>query len=268
MFSLKSIKNFIYINTVLISLSLFEYFLSLPTYNNYINFSLIIMRNYFLIDLLDNSLVNKDWIDKKNRQKPIEYFYHEFDLYVLSSSLIETLSFNVINKYCLSNSSITMYDFIYFIPTSFVFELIFDFFHYITHRLMHNKYIYQYLHKSHHKFKYPTSITTFYQHPIDLIITNTFPTIISLLIINYFNEEKMSLFMFKMLSVYLKFVEISGHAGKYFKGSSFPQFFWIPKILGIKLTTEDHDLHHSLNNCNYSKRFSLWDKLFLTYKKH
>lgn len=264
MFSLKSIKTFLYINTILISLSFIEYCSSFSTYTN---FSLIIFRNYLLIDLLDISLNDKEYIDKEKRQKPTEYFYREFDMYVLSSSLIEALSFNVIDKYYLTSSDITINDFVYFIPTSFMFELIFDFFHYITHRLMHNNYIYQYLHKSHHKFKYPTSIITFYQHPIDLIITNIFPTFMTLFIINNFNEHKMTLFTFKMISTYLKFIEISGHTGKHFNGSSFPQFFWIPKLFCIKLTTEEHDLHHSINNCNYSKRFILWDKIFRTYKK-
>ena len=46
--------------------------------------------------------------------------------------------------------------------------------------------------------------------------------------------------------------------------SSFPQCIWLPRLFNIELYTEDHDLHHSRNNCNYSKRFSLWDKIFKT----
>jgi sterol desaturase/sphingolipid hydroxylase (fatty acid hydroxylase superfamily) len=40
----------------------------------------------------------------------------------------------------------------------------------------------------------------------------------------------------------------------------------LPKWLNIELYCEDHDIHHSVNNCNYSKRFSLWDKVFGTFK--
>jgi sterol desaturase/sphingolipid hydroxylase (fatty acid hydroxylase superfamily) len=70
-----------------------------------------------------------------------------------------------------------------------------------------------------------------------------------------------------MIIVYKNFIEISGHSGKkLYPTSCFSQFKWLPQWLNIELYTEDHDLHHSLNNCNYGKRFSLWDKLFNTYK--
>ena len=72
--------------------------------------------------------------------------------------------------------------------------------------------------------------------------------------------------MFKLIMTYKSFIEISGHSGKNPNGSSFVQFFWLPKIFGIELHTKDHDIHHILNNCNYSKRFSFWDKIFNTYK--
>jgi sterol desaturase/sphingolipid hydroxylase (fatty acid hydroxylase superfamily) len=67
--------------------------------------------------------------------------------------------------------------------------------------------------------------------------------------------------------VYKIFIEISGHCGKNINSCSFPQFVWLPKLFKIEMYAEDHDAHHRFNNCNYSKRFILWDKLFLTYKK-
>jgi sterol desaturase/sphingolipid hydroxylase (fatty acid hydroxylase superfamily) len=69
--------------------------------------------------------------------------------------------------------------------------------------------------------------------------------------------------------IYKIFLEISGHTNKkLFPNGSFPQFIWLPKLLNIQIFTEDHNLHHVLNNCNYGKRFSLWDKLFGTYKRN
>jgi sterol desaturase/sphingolipid hydroxylase (fatty acid hydroxylase superfamily) len=53
---------------------------------------------------------------------------------------------------------------------------------------------------------------------------------------------------------------------KLYPSGSFSQCVWIPRAFNISLYTEDHTLHHSNNNCNYSKRFSLWDKAFGTYK--
>ena len=75
-----------------------------------------------------------------------------------------------------------------------------------------------------------------------------------------------SYFQFILLVVYKTAVEIAGHTGKKtYPTSSFPQFPWLVKYLGIELYTENHDLHHRYLNCNFSKRLSLWDKLFGTY---
>jgi sterol desaturase/sphingolipid hydroxylase (fatty acid hydroxylase superfamily) len=71
---------------------------------------------------------------------------------------------------------------------------------------------------------------------------------------------------FHILTVYLTYQEIAGHLGKaMYPTSSFAQCIWLPRLLGIQLYTEDHDLHHLRLNCNYSKRFSIWDRLFRTY---
>jgi sterol desaturase/sphingolipid hydroxylase (fatty acid hydroxylase superfamily) len=65
---------------------------------------------------------------------------------------------------------------------------------------------------------------------------------------------------------YKTFIEISGHSGKKLHPiGSFSQFIWLPRFFNISLYSEDHALHHSSNFCNYSKRFSLWDKQFETY---
>jgi sterol desaturase/sphingolipid hydroxylase (fatty acid hydroxylase superfamily) len=105
-------------------------------------------------------------------------------------------------------------------------------------------------------------ILTFYHSAADLIITNSIPQVITLLMFPY-----ISLFQFNLIATYKSFIEISGHSSKkLYPSGSFSQCIWLPKILDISLYAEDHTLHHSHNNCNYSKRFSLWDKLFGTYK--
>jgi len=212
--------------------------------------------------MVDYSLKNKEFIDSNKRSKPVESYYKEFDVYVISSTFIETITSLIVKNFIIENETNIFYDLVYFIPVSLLYEIIFDFFHYVTHFISHNKYIYPYTHKLHHKYKYPTSILTFYHHPLDLIITNTIPTLLTL----YIGFRNISLFQYKLISMYKTFIEISGHTGKYCNSSSFTQFFWLPRFFNIHLTTEDHDLHHSANNCNYGKRFKLWDKIFGTYK--
>ena len=68
------------------------------------------------------------------------------------------------------------------------------------------------------------------------------------------------------LSVYKQYTELAGHSGKLLSpASSFPQCIWLPRLLNIELYAESHDMHHKVSNCNYAKRFSLWDNIFGTY---
>ena len=159
------------------------------------------------------------------------------------------------------------YDILFFIPVSFLFEIIFDFFHYWTHRMVHmNAFLYINFHKKHHLYIYPTTILEFYHDPIDLILTNSIPFLLTIFIISCMYIP-ISLFTLNMLIVYKTYIEISGHTGKrLYPSGSFPQFIWLPKLLGIQLYTENHDYHHTHTNCNFSKRFTLWDKVFGTYK--
>lgn len=266
MISKNSFKSFVLINGFIFILSICQFkatnlYQMSVCINLLIVFAFMIFRNYILILFLTHNTRNKKQMIN-NPGLPIERYKYEFHLRVFSSTSIEAITYVFIKNNIAMNTSIILYDFIYFIPISFTFELIFDLFHYLSHRLLHsNKYLYKNIHKEHHNFQYVTPIITFYQNPIDLIISNSIPTILTLLII-----PKMTLFNFNAILVYKSFIEISGHSGKQlYPNTSFIQFRWMPIYLNIQLYSEDHFLHHHLNNCNYSKRFSLWDKAFGTY---
>ena len=276
--SIKSCKNFIIINSFLLFLGFIEYYSDILCYyylrNHYIYRFLCILflhitRNYILVFFIDNGTKDKPLIQSSiysnNRLDiPKEDYPFEFHIHLCSTTTIEYLTYIFITYYLYEFHIYYKYlfiEWIYFMPLSFFFEIVFDFFHYITHRMLHHKCFYKYLHKKHHKFNHPISMTTFYQHPIDLLITNSIPTILALKI-----NPFISRLQFHWIIIYKNFIEISGHSGNIsYPTSSFSQFLWLPKLLMIELYAEDHDLHHSENNCNYSKRFCLWDKLFNTY---
>ena len=265
MISFSSFKTFLSLN---IGLCIFSYIDYLFDYKAdvYTGIISVLFKNYLFIDIIEYKLWNVEYIDEENRKEPKETFFKEFDLYLLSTSIIECGASLFIKKYFINyDKDDIMYDLKTFILYSFYFEVIFDFLHYTTHYISHHRLIYKYIHKTHHYYKYPNSILTFYHNPIDVILTNFIPLISTLYIMSFFSKNP-SLFMYKLIMSYKTFIEISGHTGKKPNGSSFAQFFWLPKFLGIELNTKDHDLHHTLNNCNYSKRFSLWDKVFGTYK--
>lgn len=266
MISIRSLINFLINNIFIVMLGFTEYYvMSLDT--NIINYVIglifTIFRNFFLIYSIQYVLRDKPFINEHNRIEPVEKYYGEFNINVITASVIESIAILVFKQYLPLSTNI-MYDFATLIPISFLFEIIFDFFHYWTHRFCHtNRYMYEHSHKKHHIHKDVSPIITFYQHPIDIIISNIIPMILTLFIF-----RKISMLQFANIMVYKTFTEISGHHGKQtYPNACFPQCIWLPKILQIHLYAEDHDRHHTLNNCNYAKRFSLWDKLFGTYHK-
>ncbi len=226
----------------------------------------LLIRNYTLMSIIKFGLRNKKNI-VENMEPLKEEYKHEFLVHFFQATLIETLTLMLIHNnyfiFPITDFNI-LYEFLWFIPKSFMFEIVFDFFHYWSHRMAHsNKTLYKLLHKKHHKFTHPTAIITYYQEPLDLILTNSIPTILTLCLV-----PRVTYFQYTLILLYKSYIEISGHVGKKLHPiSSFTQFIWLPRYLGIELYAEDHDTHHSKNNCNYSKRFSLWDKVFGTYHR-
>ena len=269
MCSLKSVKRFATTNAFLISVATAQYFAIGDNFSPLAVICTYIARNYLLMSIIDYNITDKQNLCADRRTVPKEKYRGEFHVNLIVTTVIEALTvitcrhvFNLIHP-----DSSYAYDLISFIPVSFVFELVFDFIHYWSHRALHQiPWLYINFHKKHHKFNYPNTIVTFYQDPIDLMLTNSLPTTFGLMCVKTLFGG-VSDFQFSLLIIYKSYIEICGHSGKDIKRTSaFVQFMWLPKMLGIELITEDHDIHHTKNNCNYSKRFSLYDKLFGTYK--
>jgi Delta7-sterol 5-desaturase len=264
MVSFKSIVNFASVNIVLTSIGITQYILlekqSLINNHLLLIFLVFVIRNYGLMALIDYGVKHKPTI--QNHLQVMESYKHEFNLNVMTSTLVETFTYAFIRSYIFETYSVlNIGDIMLFIPYSFLFELIFDLFHYWSHRIVHHKLLYKHLHKKHHKFLHPTTIITYYQDPVDLLITNSIPTLLTLLIMSF-----ISLSQFNIMLIYKEFIEISGHCGRnMFPTNSFSQCIWLPRLFNIQLYSEEHDLHHSVSKCNYSKRFTIWDKVFGTY---
>lgn len=250
---MKQIWMFVNIN-VLMSL------LGLLYHNLYINYQIIvpylycIFYNGIFVNVLDN-MTNKN-IRISNKLKHIPSSLEKIWNISLVSG-IEMVSIYICNKCDPYNN---IYDVITFIPKSFVFELTFDLFHYCAHRISHYKYLYYY-HKTHHKYTSDISVFSTYNHSlIDLLISNVLPMYLTSVITPLSESQFFIFLMFK------SFIEISGHAGTHIKNSSFAQCIWIPRLFGIELYSRDHYIHHEKFNYNYAKRFTIWDKVFGTYK--
>ena len=269
--SRKSMLTFFNVNSTLISISLVKYTIYVATNstNSFAHFLIMyftyIFRNYFMMYVLTNATKHKPYLSIENAKNASNYQLKSH-LYVFSTTFFDTLinlfiytqlihqAFSIIN---------ILFSILYFIPMSFLFEIILDFFHYWSHRMLHlNKHLYKNTHKTHHQHANPIFINAYYFSPFDLILSISLPMMLTIIILPY----KLSLFEFCMISVYKQYTELAGHSGKMLApASSFPQCIWLPRLLQIELYAEDHSAHHKLNNCNYAKRFSLWDKVFGTY---
>lgn len=262
---MKQLFIFAIINSFLIFLSMIVYWITTQYYNLIYLYLTHLTKTFILLITTKYSQRNKEYITTRENYTFDSFLKINPIMHVFSSVFIETITYYIISHFFIFVNKSCLYDLLLFIPVSFIFEIIYDFMHYWVHRSLHyNKFLYKYIHKKHHSKINVTYLDTYYQNPIDLIFSNSIPFYLSLIIIS--NITNISYFQFVLLTVYKTSVEIAGHTGKKtYPTSSFPQFPWLVKYLNMELYTENHDLHHKYPNCNFSKRFSLWDKIFMTY---
>ena len=180
--------------------------------------------------------------------------------YIIIWAIIEGISYQFVN---LQKNDNIWYNIVTFIPVTFLCEIVYDLVFYLHHYISHkNKAIYRLLHKTHHQHHNNINIISlYYTDPIDIIINAIYIIIITYLVPIY--ELQFFIWIFHKLVV-----ELAGHSGTDDNHSCFSQFIFIPRLLDIDLNKADHFLHHLSSTYNYSKRFSLWDKVFGTYQPY
>uniref|UniRef100_M4B1L0 Fatty acid hydroxylase domain-containing protein n=1 Tax=Hyaloperonospora arabidopsidis (strain Emoy2) TaxID=559515 RepID=M4B1L0_HYAAE len=154
-------------------------------------------------------------------------------------------------------------EFATFVPKSLLFEVTFDFFHFAMHWTCHYiPWLYKNVHKRHHLHLHPCPLSTYAQDGVDLILTNVMPFCLA-----WSLGFLLSGLQLHMLFAYKTYVEVAGHSGLDIKGVSFPQMPLLNNVTGICLRVHDHDLHHTHQRYNFAKRFSVWDKVFHTFRE-
>jgi sterol desaturase/sphingolipid hydroxylase (fatty acid hydroxylase superfamily) len=261
---------FIDLSNIIVGLSFLSYIFIKNVDNIIINFGfyfiLMIFSKYLFLYIFD--FIN-------NITKPKILYFNELDRHLIIYSFVNSLSYLTAKKYVIINQNLTiincLFSLIKFYPLFFIFEIIFDFLFYWTHRLIHsNRNLYQIIHKKHHKHNDLIPIMSFYMSPLEMILLNEIPTIISLFMIKYLFD--ITLFDYFMIKYFRIIGEMMEHLGNYnYKESKYSYIYLYKKIfeyLKINILSKDHELHHKLLSINFSKRMILFDKIFNTYKKN
>ena len=119
---------------------------------------------------------------------------------------------------------------------------------YWSHRLLHHRLIYKYIHKRHHEFKYNIGIAAEYDHPVEVVAV-FLCTLSGLLFI------KPHVLVF-FLWLFIRVTEaVDGHSGYRFPWSPFQLF---DRIQG---GAQRHEFHHSHNIGAFGSWFCFWDWL-------
>ncbi|HLP52367.1 MAG TPA: sterol desaturase family protein [Chitinophagales bacterium] len=137
----------------------------------------------------------------------------------------------------------------YFIFSVIAFILLHDTYFYFTHRFMHWKPIYPYVHKVHHLSTNPTPWAAFSFHPLEALVEVGIVPIMMFLI---------PLHPFAVLAwvLYQTGMNVLGHLGF----EIFPKGFTTGTFTKFSNTSTHHNMHHKHVVCNYGLYFNFWDR--------
>ncbi|PJZ71195.1 hypothetical protein CH373_01390 [Leptospira perolatii] len=131
--------------------------------------------------------------------------------------------------------------------------VIHDTYFYWTHRLLHTRFFFRYVHRIHHQSTAPSPWAAYAFHPIEALIQGLIgPILISILPIH-----PAALGIFLAIQIVRN---VLGHSGY----EIFPRSFANSGFLRLFQSNTEHDLHHRFTKGNYALYFTWWDRLLST----
>ncbi len=232
---------------------------------NWTTISLIMVVGYFFLAGASYyyfyKLRVKKWYKKKVQPKKPSTSMVRLEILYSSITLLIYCGTSWIIYYCYGLGitkiyfEIEKFGWSYFLISIICSILIHDTYFYWTHRLIHLRYLFKFIHRTHHLSHNPTPWATFSFHPIEGIISVGYIPIIVFLI----PIHPLSLFIF--LSN-MTLVSIVGHLGyevfsiQFLKGN-FGKWINSPTF---------HNKHHEIAKYNFGLYFTYWDRIMGTFK--
>ena len=179
-------------------------------------------------------------------------------LFSLSSivvfSIISMFTFHMIQSgQSALYGDVSKYGWAYFWLSIPMLIILHDTWFYWTHRAMHWKPVFKYVHLVHHKSTDPTPWAAFSFHPLEAIVQGSyFPILVLVLPVHPVAVFSWVLYQFAL--------NVGGHLGF----ELFPKGFTKSKLTFWHNTATHHNMHHKYFSCNYSLYFNIWDRLMGT----
>ncbi|SEP20674.1 sterol desaturase family protein [Niastella yeongjuensis] len=128
-----------------------------------------------------------------------------------------------------------------------------DTYFYWSHRLMHWKKIFRYVHHIHHKSHNPTPWAAFSFHPVESLVEAGIVPLAAF-------TMPIHPLAFSLFGLYMIIMNVLGHLGY----ELFPAGMLKNKWLNWHNTSTHHNMHHHYSKCNYGLYFNIWDRIMKT----
>ncbi len=167
--------------------------------------------------------------------------------------VIFLLLFTSVRSYTKIYTDIQAHSSLYFFISLVFVIFLHDTYFYWTHRFMHWKKVFPFVHRIHHRSHNPTPLAAFSFHPIEALIEIGILPIIAFT----FPVHRSVIGLF---SLYMIVMNVIGHLGF----ELFPKWFLKNKVSKWFNTSTHHNMHHHYGTSNYGLYFNIWDRLLHT----
>ena len=145
------------------------------------------------------------------------------------------------------------YGYTYYAISILLMIIMHDTYFYWTHRLMHWKPLFKWVHKTHHLSLNPTPFAAYAFHPVEAVVEVGIIPLIAFTL----PHAPSALTIFSLYSLLLN---VTGHLGF----ELFPGGFASHWLFKWHNTSTHHNMHHRLTKCNYGLYFNFWDRVMNT----
>lgn len=139
----------------------------------------------------------------------------------------------------------------------FALVLMMDFFMYVTHRIVHIPGIYEWVHKTHHKYEITRTLSLFVLNPLEVAGFG----FLWLLVLSIYSSSWLGIVIYLLLNAAFGAI---GHIGV----EPFPKNWLKVPVLNRFTTSTFHAQHHKEVESNFGFYTDIWDRLFGSLNKN